>query len=725
MKKHFAILASLSLFLFSVVSAHDGSQLWLQGSAPTATSTLDIANAELAQGWKGAAPVLKLNKSMKALPDGSFSITIQAGTPTIQSASEVGLLYGAYHLIRMQQTGANVRDTALVEQPSYNIRILNHWDNLNGTIERGYAGRSIFWRNSADQMRRNADGEVNEEDLLHPKDAPEIPSVDRLRDYARANASIGINAYVPDNVNASPKVLTAEYLQEVRKMADIMRPYGMKTYLAINFASPMVIGGLSTADPLDKDVQRWWTAKVKEIYKLIPDFGGFLVKANSEGQPGPNDFGRTHAEGANMLAKALKPFKGIVMWRAFVYSPSDPDRAKQAYLEFQPLDGQFLDNVIIQIKNGPIDFQPREAYSALFGAMPQTRQMAEWQITQEYLGHSNHIAYLAPMWTEFLQQVKDIAHCPINNQLLAMSNQQSAQGSKLKAQNSKLTAISAVSNVGNSPSWCGNVMAQSNWYAFGRLAWNDELSACQIADEWARLTLFAGRDDAAATKALASVKRLMMRSREAIVDYMMPLGLHHQFAWGHHYGPEPYCDIPGARPDWMPSYYAKADREGLGFNRSSTGSNATGQYPADYAKVLDDPETCPYDLLLWFHHVPWDKTIQHRCGSKVMRESLWNALCHHYQQGLDEARAMQRDWERCQGLIDADTFADIQRRLRIQTRDAQWWKDGCLLYFQTFSTLPFPDDVEPAVHDLDKLRAIKLGITNYECPSQELLDSVR
>lgn len=710
MKKHLSLLTCLSLAVFGMLSAHDGSQLWLQGSAPSATSTLEIANAELSQSWKGTVPVLKLNKSMKALPDGSFSITIQAGTPVIQSASEVGLLYGAYHLIRMQQTGANVRDTALVEQPSYNIRILNHWDNLNGTIERGYAGRSIFWRNSADQMRRNADGEVNEEDLLHPKDAPEIPSVDRLRDYARANASIGINAYVPDNVNASPKVLTAEYLQEVKKMADIMRPYGMKTYLAINFASPMVIGGLETADPLDKNVQKWWTAKVKEIYKLIPDFGGFLVKANSEGQPGPNDFGRTHAEGANMLAKALKPFKGIVMWRAFVYSPSDPDRAKQAYLEFQPLDGQFLDNVIIQIKNGPIDFQPREAYSALFGAMPQTREMAEWQITQEYLGHSNHIAYLAPMWTEFLQQVKDIAHCPINNAL-----------SPARA----LTAISAVSNVGNSPSWCGNVMAQSNWYAFGRLAWNDELSACQIADEWARLTLFAGRSDAAATKALASVKSLMLRSREAIVDYMMPLGLHHQFAWGHHYGPEPYCDIPGARPDWMPSYYAKADREGLGFNRSSTGSNATGQYPADYAKVLDDPETCPYDLLLWFHHVPWGKTIQHRCGSKVMRESLWNALCHHYQQGLDEARAMQRDWERCQGLIDADTFADIQRRLRIQTRDAQWWKDGCLLYFQTFSTLPFPDDVEPAVHDLDKLRAIKLGITNYECPSQELLDSVR
>ncbi len=710
MKKHFAILTSLSLFLFSVVSAHDGSQLWLQGPAPTATNTLDIAKAEMAQHWKGGTPVLKVNKAMKGLPAGSFNITIQAGTPTIQAASEVGLLYGSYHLLRLQQTGANVSDTAFVEQPSYNIRILNHWDNLNGTIERGYAGRSIFWRNSADQMRRNADGEVNEEDLLHPKDAPEIPSVDRLRDYARANASIGINAYVPDNVNASPKVLTTEYLLEVKKMADIMRPYGMKTYLAINFASPMVIGGLDTADPLDKNVQKWWTAKVKEIYKLIPDFGGFLVKANSEGQPGPNDFGRTHAEGANMLAKALKPFGGIVMWRAFVYSPSDPDRAKQAYLEFQPLDGQFLDNVIIQIKNGPIDFQPREAYSALFGAMPKTREMAEWQITQEYLGHSNHIAYLAPMWTEFLQQVKEIARCPINN---ALSPARS------------LTAISAVSNVGDSPSWCGNVMAQSNWYAFGRLAWNDELSACQIADEWARLTLFPDCNDAATTKALANVKCLMLRSREAIVDYMMPLGLHHQFAWGHHYGPEPYCDIPGARPDWMPSYYAKADAEGLGFNRSSTGSNATGQYPTDYAKVLDNPETCPYDLLLWFHHVPWDKTIQHRCGDHVARESLWNALCHHYQHGLDEARAMQRDWDRCQGQIDADVFADIQRRLRIQTRDAQWWKDGCLLYFQTFSGLPFPDDVESAVHDLDKLRAIKLGITNYECPSEELLDSVR
>lgn len=711
MRKRISFFAALSLLLHSSsLSADDGARLWLQGTTPSATGTLQIAQAEMAQGWRGGAPIWKSDKTLKKLPAGAFSITIREGVPTIGAASETGMLYGAYHLLRLQQIGANVRDTALIEQPAYDIRILNHWDNLNGTIERGYAGHSIFWRNSTEQMRRNADGEVNEEDLLHPTDAPEIPSLDRLHAYARANASIGINAYVPNNVNASPKVLTAEYLQEVRKMADIMRPYGMKTYLSINFASPMVIGGLDTADPLDKSVQKWWADKVKEIYRLIPDFGGFLVKANSEGQPGPNDFGRSHAEGANMLAKALKPHKGIVMWRAFVYSPADPDRAKQAYLEFQPLDGQFLDNVIIQIKNGPVDFQPREAYSALFGAMPRTREMAELQITQEYLGHSNHIAYLAPMWTEFIDQVRDIARCPLNNAM-------SPAGA--------LTAISAVSNIGNTPSWCGNVMAQSNWYAFGRLAWNDTLSPEQIINEWTLQTLLSHEQTPETQQTLRHVERLMMRSREAIVDYMMPLGLHHQFAWGHHYGPEPYCEIPGARPDWLPSYYHRADKQGLGFDRSSTGSNATAQYPADYARLLDDPTTCPYTLLLWFHHVAWDQPIRHRYGTTETTETLWDALCHHYQHGLAEAREMQKDWERCQGRIDEEIFGDIQRRLRIQTRDAQWWKDGCLLYFQTFSGMPLPDDVEPAVHDLDKLKAIKLGITNYECPTQELLDRVR
>lgn len=703
------LIGAFALASVSTLAAKNGYDLWLQGSTPKSGTTLEIARAELSSGWHGTMPVLSVSKDLKQEPEGAFKVTVVDGRVMIDAASEVGLLYGAYHMLRMQQSGELTSDTLFTEIPAYNIRILNHWDNLNGTIERGYAGHSIFWRNSADRMRRDANGDVNEQDLLHPQDAPEIPSLDRLYDYARANASIGINAYVPDNVNASPKVLSADYLQEVKKMADVMRPFGIKTYLAINFASPMVLGGLDTADPLDKNVQKWWQQKVKEIYQLVPDFGGFLVKANSEGQPGPIDFGRTHADGANMLAKALKPYKGIVMWRAFVYSPTDPDRAKQAYLEFQPLDGKFMDNVIIQIKNGPIDFQPREPYSALFGALPQTREMAELQITQEYLGHSNHVAYLGTMWQEFLRDVETHAQCPLNNtQVKALA------GRSKKGQT--LTAISGVSNVGNSESWCGNVMAQSNWYAFGRLAWNDQLSAEQIAREWTSLTF---------GKVLEPVVSMMMRSREAVVDYMMPLGLHHQFAWGHHYGPEPYCAIPGARADWMPSYYHRADEQGLGFDRSSHGTNATGQYPEAYAQLLDKPETCPYELLLWFHHVGWNDQICHTCGDKHLHESLWDALCHHYQQGLNEVRQMQREWDKCESAIDRELFLDIQRRLRIQARDAQWWKDGCLLYFQTFSHMPFPDDVEPSVHDLEQMRAIKLGITNFECPSEELLNSKR
>ena len=551
-------------------------------------------------------------------------------------------------------------------------RMLNHWDNLDGTVERGYAGRSIFWPN----LQR-----------------------DKIEAYAQENEALGINAIVPNNVNASPRMLTREILEQTRDLADMLRPHGIRVFLAVNFATPMSLGELPTADPLNKDVQRWWKNKVKEIYSLIPDFGGFLVKANSEGQPGPNDFGRSHADGANMLAKALKPYKGTVMWRAFVYSPSDPDRAKQAYLEFQPLDGQFLDNVIIQVKNGPIDFQPREAFSPLFASLKKTKVMAELQITQEYLGHSNHVAFLAPLWTEFMQQLRDYSDC-------------------------KLAAIAGVANIGdgsqpgNDPSTlCGNHMAEANWYAFARLANDPTLSAEQIASDWASKTFPKAPQ--------APLTSMLLRSHEAVVDYMMPLGLHHQFAWGHHYGPEPYCAIPGARPDWMPSYYHKADAEGLGFNRSSTGSNATGQYPEAYGRVLDDPTTCPYQLLLWFHHVGWGTEIQHRYGQTTARESLWNALCHHYQQGLNEVRQMQREWDQCEAGIDPVLFNDIQRRLRIQARDAQWWKDGCLLYFQTFSHMPFPADVEPAVHNLNELIDIKLGITNEECPTQQLLDSKR
>ena len=568
------------------------------------------------------------------------------------------------------------------EAKPFEWRMLNHWDNLDGTVERGYAGRSIFW--------------------------PTLQR-DKIEAYAQENEALGINAIVPNNVNASPRMLTREILEQTRDLADMLRPHGIRVFLAVNFASPQALGELPTADPLDKNVQKWWKNKVKEIYTLIPDFGGFLVKANSKGQPGPNDFGRTHAEGANMLARALKPYKGVVMWRAFVYSPSDPDRAKQAYLEFQPLDGQFLDNVIIQVKNGPIDFQPREAFSPLFASLRKTKVMAELQITQEYLGHSNHIAFLAPLWTEFMQQLRDYTDC-------------------------QLTAVAGVANIGdgsqlgNDPTTlCGNHMAESNWYAFARLASDPTLTSEQIARDWV-YRKFPALDSRLIPQARATknIVNMMLRSHEAVVDYMMPLGLHHQFAWGHHYGPEPYCAIPGARPDWMPSYYHKADAEGLGFNRSSTGSDATGQYPEAYGQLLDNPETCPYQLLLWFHHVAWNKEIAHTYGQTTAKESLWDALCHHYQHGLDEVRQMQREWDVAEyQLGNATIFTDIQRRLRIQARDAQWWKDGCLLYFQTFSHMPFPADVEPSVHNLQELIDIKLGITNEECPTQQLLDSKR
>jgi len=558
------------------------------------------------------------------------------------------------------------------EAKPFEWRMLNHWDNLDGTVERGFAGRSIFW-----------------------------PTLQRekIEAYAQENEALGINAIVPNNVNASPRMLTREVLEQTRDLADMLRPHGIRVFLAVNFATPQALGELPTADPLDKGVQKWWKNKVKEIYSLIPDFGGFLVKANSEGQPGPIDFGRTHADGANMLAKALKPFKGVVMWRAFVYSPSDPDRAKQAYLEFKPLDGKFMDNVIIQVKNGPVDFQPREALSPLFGALKKTKVMAELQITQEYLGHSNHIAFLSPLWTEFFQQLRDFTDC-------------------------NLSAVAGVANIGDGSqpgndthTLCGNQMAESNWYAFARLANDPTLTSEQIARDWVTRKMGAP---------VEPVVKMMLRSHEAVVDYMMPLGLHHLFAWDHHYGPEPYCAIPGARPDWMPSYYHKADAQGLGFNRSSTGSNATGQYREDYGKLLDDVKTCPYQLLLWFHHVAWNQEINHRVGKIAKRESLWNALCHHYQHGLEEVRQMQHEWMAAESQIaDKAMYADIARRLRIQARDAEWWKDGCLLYFQTFSKMPWPADVEPAVHDLESLKSIKLGITNEECPTEALLNSVR
>ena len=663
-----------SLFYIAIVfvtqmAAEDGSHLWLrlpvnahaEISAPRQSPTLNIAVEELQQAWKGAPVRLVIQKDKQLQAEG-FRIRHEDNKITLTSPTETGLLYAAYHLLRMQETGQNVVEAQTTENPAYNLRILNHWDNMDRTVERGYAGQSLWnWE--------------------------ELPNTlsDRYKEYARANASIGINGTVLNNVNASPKILSAEYLQKVKALADIFRPYGLRVYLSVNFASPMALDSLSTADPLDKEVIRWWKNKVKEIYRIIPDFGGFLVKANSEGQPGPCDFGRTHAEGANMLADALKPYKGIVMWRAFVYSPSDADRAKQAYLEFEPLDGQFRNNVIVQVKNGPIDFQPREPYSPLFGAMQHTPLMAEFQVTQEYLGHSNHLAYLAPMWKEFFEFVAPAS----------------------------LKAVAGVANIGTDANWCGHTFAQANWYAFGRLAWQPSLSSGNIADEWLKQTFGSQPSDIS-----AQLKKMMLDSHEAVVNYMMPLGLHHIFAWGHHYGPEPWCSIPGARPDWLPSYYHRADKQGIGFDRSSKGSNAVAQYPETLAKQYDNIDTCPEEYLLWFHHVPWS----HRMKSG---RSLWDELCHHYDNGVRQVRDFQKIWDAAEKYIDAERFHEVQSKLKIQARDAVWWKDACLLYFQEFSGMPIPYEIERPILELKDLQKVHLPISNYECPTKELLNKNR
>lgn len=616
-----------------------------------------MARRELDREWKGSLVEFRHDSGLKAE---SFAISRDGGTIIIRSSDDAGALYGAYSLLR---------DSVSIpreESPAFPLRLLNHWDNLDGTVERGYAGHSLWdWEALPDSI------------------SP------RYEEYARENARIGINGTVLNNVNASPKILSHDYLVKVARLADTFRPYGMKVYLSVNFASPMVLDSLPTADPLVPEVAAWWKNKADEIYSLIPDFGGFLVKANSEGQPGPMDFGRTHADGANMLARALAPHNGIVMWRAFVYSPIDADRAKQAYMEFQPLDGQFDSNVIIQIKNGPIDFQPREPYSPLFGAMPQTAEMVEFQVTQEYLGHANHLAFLAPMWKEFFDYVDP----------------------------SSLKAIAGVANIGDSECMTGNPLAAANWYAFGRLAWDPSLSSGQIAKEWIGSNLLTG-EKAIPDSIRNSLIDMFLTSRETVVDYMMPLGLHHIFAFGHHYGPEPWCDVPGARPDWLPKYYHRADSEGLGFDRTTGGSNAVEQYPEPLRSQLNGRDTCPEKFLLWFHHVPWNYRLQ-------SGRTLWDELCLHYERGVLAAEDYRRRWQEAAPYIDPALHADVAKRLRTQAADARWWKDACLQYFREFSRLPYPAGVTPPTRPLDEQKKITLPITNYESPTPALLDSVR
>lgn len=593
-----------------------------------------------------------------------YSISRTGDHLKLQSSTDIGALYGTYHLLRLDAAGTEI-PAKIDETPAFPLRLLNHWDNLDGTIERGYAGRSLWLWNELP-------------DSISP----------RYAEYARRNAMVGINAAVLNNVNASPRILSSEYLHKVKALADVLRPYGIRVFLSVNFASPIALDSLPTADPLDNRVQHWWKNKAREIYDLIPDFGGFLVKANSEGQPGPMDYGRTHADGANMLARALKPYGGEVMWRAFVYSPIDADRAKQAYMEFVPLDGHFEPNVTIQIKNGPIDFQPREPYSPLFGAMSLTPQMAEFQITQEYLGHANHLAFLAPMWKEFFSQVAPTT----------------------------LTAVAGVANVGDTPNMTGHPLADANWYAFGRLAWDPSLTSEEIAAEWIDSHLINVNNTPADVR--RKLIDMFVSSRETVVDYMMPLGLHHIFAFGHHYGPEPWCDVEGARADWLPRYYHQADKKGLGFDRTPAGSDAVSQYPEPLRSLYASLTECPPELLLWFHHVPWNEYIS-------TGRTLWEELCHRYARGAASVAGYQQVWAEAQPYIDADIWADVNRRLITQARDAQWWKDACVLYFSQFSGLPPTPETYPIHHTLEQLMQVELGIDNYTNPPASLLDSKR
>lgn len=620
----------------------------------------------LADGDPEVKAEISVDPSLDLADDG-FIICGGPADRTIKAKTEKGAMYGRYALDRLERTGQAEGNLDIREEPSYQRRILNHWDNLDNTIERGYAGWSIWhW------------GEP-------------VP-VDLIRDYARLNASIGINGSVLNNVNATPEILRRDYLERVAQIADILREYGIQTYLSVNFSSPAALGGLETSDPLAPEVRQWWAEKVAEIYGLIPDFGGFLVKANSEGLPGPQDFGRTHADGANMLGEALEPYNGIVMWRAFVYAANSPDRANQAYEEFMPLDGQFRDNVIVQIKNGPVDFQPREPFSPLFGGMSKTAMMIEYQITMEYLGGSNHLVYLAPLFEECLDSE---TYCVEGGATVA-----DVTTGKTYPDAYNISAIAGVANIGRDANWCGHDFAQSSWYAFGRLAWDADLSSEEIAREWLQQTFTTEEEF------VEPVLDMMMSSREAAVDYMMPLGLHHIFAGTHHYGPEPWYAPEGLRIDWLPKYYHKAGTDGIGFDRTRSGSGNVDQYHEPLASMYNSLETCPEELLLWFHHIPWD----HRMSSG---RTFWDEMCHRYDRGIKKVREYQKVWEDAKPYVNTERWEAVNAKLAIQESDARWWRDACVQYFGEFSGMPVPADVEQPQRPLEELKKIKLNMLHH------------
>lgn len=681
----------------------DGYRLWLRYEAlsdealarsyadlcerihfPTPTATLRAAYDELEHALDGLLPaavrsfgestgasfVVGTPESCPAVADLREKLTLDSLGPegytlrrgvldqsgwVLAARSDVGVLYGVFSLLRALQTHTPLASLERTERPAVGFRMLNHWDNLDRTIERGYAGFSLWdWHKLPHYV------------------AP------RYTDYARLNASVGINAVSLTNVNANALVLTERYLAKVKALADVFRPYGIRVFLTARFSAPTELDGLPSSDPLAPSVIRWWHAKVSEIYRFIPDFGGFVVKANSEGQPGPQDFGRSQADGANFLASALEPHGGIVVWRAFVYDDKVPDdRHKQAFNELAPLDGQFLPNAALQVKNGPIDFQPREPFHPLFGAMPKTPLFLEFQLTQEYLGLATHLVYLGPLFRETLDSD---THANGSNSTVTRIITGELSGHTL-------SGMAGVSNIGDERNWCGHPFAAANWYAFARLAWNPSLASAALAEEWLRMT-FNNDDDF-----VAEASELMERSREAAVEYMTPLGLHHLMAESHHYGPGPW--VTGlARDDWTATYYHRADEAGLGFDRTSSGSNALSQYAPAVRALYANPNDCPERFLLWFHHVDWD----HRMRSG---RTLWDELCHVYTRGVESTRQMQRDWSELSWAVDPGRFSHVSDLLAIQVREAEWWRNACLSYFQTFSQRPLPSDIEPLHGSLD------------------------
>lgn len=701
-----AILLCLGVLVLPPAHAEDGYDLWLRYRplpnaqaqvyraqlqtlvAPQSTQLQRSARAELLRGLEGllgqaptlatqaqgsgtlvigtpasSALIARLRLPLRELGAEGYLIRrlAVAGQPVtvVAAQGDAGALYGAFHLLRLLQTGRSLAEVDVREQPRLQLRVLNHWDNLDRSVERGYAGESIWdWQKLPG--------------YLDP----------RYTDYARANASLGLNGAVLNNVNASAASLTPAYLQKAAALAGVLRPWAVRVYLSARFSAPIEIGGLKTADPLDPQVQRWWKDKADEIYRLIPDFGGFVVKANSEGQPGPQDYGRSHADGANMLADALKPYGGVVMWRAFVYSHEQPDdRAKQAYTEFVPLDGRFRDNVLLQVKNGAIDFQPREPFHPLFGAMPKTPLMMEFQITKEYLGFATHLVYLGALYEETLQAD---TFRPTRDHTVAQV---------IEGKGHALSGMAGVANIGSDRNWSGSIFDQANWYAFGRLAWNPRQSARAIADDWVRMTF--SNDPAFVTP----VVEMMMASREAVVDYMTPLGLHHLMGRGHHYGPAPW-DAGSERPDWDPVYYHRADRNGIGFERGSAGSNAVGQYAPALARQFDDLATVPERDLLWFHHVPWD----HRMKSG---KTLWDELVLHYGRGVDQVAAMRATWATLSPYVDPQRYQEVSSFLAIQQDEAQWWRDASIAYWQSINGLPLPAGQKAPAQPLSYYQSLK------------------